>query len=119
MASILLIQADLKARYWTTVFLLEAEHRVVAVETGQEALTLLERKLKVDLVLTDLLFRESADWEVVEQIQRDYPHLPVIILYAKNEGATKAQQRDVDNVLHRPFSRQELLEIVQAALLKK
>ena len=88
--------------------------RVLTANTGPKALeTLATAAPPVDLVITDLVMPQMSGRELMGQIQRRHPNLPVICTsgYA---GSSHAAEEEV--FLEKPFTTQELLARVRQVL---
>jgi len=100
------------------VMRLEAEHyRVRTANDGQEAL----RDLKVqdiDLVISDLRMDGMDGIELFEEIQRQHPGIPVIIITAQGSisDAVSATQKGVFGFLTKPVDKTELFGQIEQAL---
>jgi len=93
MASILVIDDDVRTLELITAILDSAGHTVEQMTDGQDgADAVLNRGLKPDLIITDLNMRGISGWEVVRQIRHGMPDsdTPILALSA----FTTAQDRD-------------------------
>jgi two-component system response regulator (stage 0 sporulation protein F) len=57
----------------------EEGYQILTAQSGLEALRVLEEKLDVNLVITDLHLHEMDGAELLRQIKERWPDLPVII----------------------------------------
>jgi CheY-like chemotaxis protein len=71
-----------------------------------------------DLVLTDLHLPGMSGAELVDQLRRDAPDLPVILMTGDPDEAIEqlASQAGTTALLRKPFANSELLACVSAAL---
>jgi CheY-like chemotaxis protein len=68
---------------------MEQEHyQVFGAADGVEALALLEAGLAVDLVITDLRMPRMDGRELMVELTRRYPHLPVVLISGYYIGGT-------------------------------
>ena len=92
---------------------------VITVETGEEALELLERE-KIDAVLLDLMLPKIDGLEVLRCIRKNekIKKIPVILLTAKNAEFDKVLglEMGADDYIAKPFSIRELQARVKAVL---
>jgi DNA-binding response OmpR family regulator len=90
---------------------------VELVGDGASALQALKAN-RPDLVLLDLRLPGLPGREVCKQIKKDWPALPVIIVSAKTDVWDKVLLLEIgaDDYVTKPFSPQELLARVRAAL---
>jgi len=90
--------------------------RVTTAETGEAAMQEMERE-QFDLLVLDLMLPGVDGITVCKHI-RDFSTLPVIVLTAKTsvEEKVKALEACADDYVTKPFSTQELVARVRAAL---
>lgn len=95
-------------------------YEAVCVLDGPEGLRLL-REEDFDVVLTDLKVPDMSGLEVVEAIQEVAPGLPVIMItgYASVPTAVEAMKLWVLDYVKKPFTSEELLELVEKALSER
>jgi CheY-like chemotaxis protein len=100
--------------------LLEAGYDVIRASGTPEALRTI-RELSLDLIITDMIVDERFGAEVIRQIRRTAPSLPVIVI-SESETAQQLAQFDLAErlgataILYRPFSEGELLGIVEQVI---
>ena len=116
-ATILLVDDDSDLLQLLSFRLQTAGYQVVAVDSGEKAMDQLA-VIHPHLVITDLRMSGMDGIAVLEEIRRNNPALPVIILTAHGSipDAMKAAQSGVFSFLTKPFSSKELLATVQRAL---
>lgn len=89
-------------------------YRVLTANSGQKALDILaQNKNAVDLVITDLVMPTMGGRELVEHIQRVSPGLRIL---CTSGYVWPTAQEDDAGYLQKPFTSQELLLKVKAAL---
>jgi len=80
----------------------------------------LERALApgLDLLLLDLMLPKRTGWEILSDVRKAKPRLPVIILTARGaeEDKVKGLTDGADDYMVKPFSAKELLARVEAVL---
>jgi two-component system, cell cycle sensor histidine kinase and response regulator CckA len=93
---------------------MEAEHyQVYAAGDGIEALELLERGLPVDLVVADVSMPRMDGRELVVELSKRHPHLPVVLISGVYLGGTP----DLPGpVLPKPFTPMALASRVREVL---
>jgi DNA-binding response OmpR family regulator len=97
---------------------LEAEGFAVDIaDTGTDALRLV-RSNGYDLVLLDLLLPGVDGLTVLQELHRDHPELPVMIVSARSDLPTKLRGFGLgaSDYLSKPFSFEELVARVRVAL---
>ena len=113
---ILVVDDDVEIlRLIRRVLQIEGFH-VITAESGEAAIQEMERE-EVDLVVLDLMMSGIDGITVCRQI-RSCSTMPIIILSAKTnvEEKVKALEAGADDYVTKPFSTQELLARVRAAL---
>ena len=116
MQSILLVDDDEQVRQVLKEFLEIAGYQVRAVNDGKEASRLLT-SWTPDLLLTDIVMPGKEGLELISELRRDHPEVPVIAmsgapgegsaLYLKVAGALGAVRQ-----LDKPISGEQLLQSV-------
>jgi len=81
---LLLVDDSLSVRRAVSRMLERAGHQVVTASDGLEALELLRDGLQVQAVLTDLEMPRANGFEVIEEVRRHYPHLPVVVMTTRS-----------------------------------
>ena len=75
---ILYVEDDALVRELTLELLSDGSRAVVAVATGEEALSVLSEK-RFDLVVTDISLPAMSGVELARQVAANYPSLPIIL----------------------------------------
>ena len=116
---ILVVEDSDMVRGYTRNVLAGLGYDVISAADGGEALALIERGMRPDLLLTDVLLPGGMDGlQVAEQVLRRLPGLPVIYMsgYVENIDLTKSRLEPQVNLLLKPFRRAALASIVRARL---
>jgi two-component system, NtrC family, response regulator AlgB len=118
MASLLVVDDERNIRVRLAGFLENCGHSVETAETGKEALDLLSRSGPVDLVITDYKLAELNGLELLQQIKRQAPETPVILMtaYGTIENAVAAMKAGAYDYLAKPFSLEQIQHVVERAL---
>ena len=114
----ILVADDTHAIRNALVILLEEEgHTVRLASDGEEALAECRRK-RPDLLLLDIMMPKKNGYQVLKQVRRDDPALPVIFLSAKGSPADVALGLDLgsDDYLPKPFDGEVLASRIRAVL---
>jgi CheY-like chemotaxis protein/glycine cleavage system H lipoate-binding protein len=95
-------------------------YSVDTVETGQEALGLIQ-KHHYDFVFTDLKMPLMDGVEVCKSVKHLRPDIDVIIItgYASVETAVETMKYGAMDYVQKPFTEDELIEFVRNALIKR
>lgn len=90
------------------------------VEEAGDGICGLERALApgLDLLLLDLMLPGRNGWEILKEVRRAKPQLPVIILTARGaeDDRVRGLKNGADDYVIKPFSARELLARVEAVL---
>ncbi|MCW8825005.1 MAG: nitrogen regulation protein NR(I) [Gammaproteobacteria bacterium] len=115
--SVWIIDDDRSIRWVLEKALQQAEMEVSSFESGDEALPQLKRGLP-DVVITDIRMPGMSGLELLQQLGRDYPELPVIIMTAHSDldSAVSAYQGGAFEYLPKPFDVDEAVELARKAI---
>jgi len=120
-ARVLVVDDEENIREILAEILMSGEHEVVTAADGAEALHCLRENGSFDLVFTDLGLPGMNGYEVASAVKKIRPHLPVGLV--TGWGATldpeKARAHGVDLVISKPFRFEQVLSLVNEALLVK
>lgn len=115
-SSVLVVEDEWPIRHLLKVSLTASGYRVVEADSRGEALQCLEGELP-DLVLLDLGLPDGSGLDVLRHLREEH-RTPVIVLSVQGAEKTKIEALDLgaDDYLTKPFSVDELLARVRAAL---
>ena len=97
-----------------TCFLIEDEgHYAEGVDSGQVGMTWLKDE-KFDAVLLDMNLGPESGLDILSQIQKLYPQIPVVIITAQGsiQTAVEAMRRGASDFLEKPFQREQFLTVL-------
>ncbi len=118
MATIMLIDHDDQVRMLGKISLEDAGYRFVSAASGRHGLRILEHQ-EVDLILVDI-FMPDMDGLVLIQALRQTRPATTIIAINRGKGLKDlldtAKQLGAEATLNKPFTRQELLDVVASQL---
>ncbi len=100
----------------------DAHFRVSVVNSGNEALSFVARNHEsLDGILLDIKMPGMSGLDVLPQLTRAYPAIPVIMLSGAGtvETAVRAMQTGAQNFLEKPPDEERLLQTVQNAMKKR
>jgi len=120
--TILIVEDTDLFRGYISDILVGAGYRVIALKSAAEVLAALEEE-RPDLILTDLLLPGIHGFDLCQQIKKQYPSLPVIMM----TGVYKSLQYQLegrwkygaDDFILKPFSPEELLGKIKRVLAKR
>ncbi len=115
--TILLVDDEPKMRDVLCVALETAGYRTLAAEGGQSALALIEQE-DIDLVLSDLRMPGMTGRELLAEIKRIRPTLPVVLMtaYSTVKDAVQAIKEGAFDYIDKPFEMEELEATIANAL---
>lgn len=120
-ARILVIEDERQIREVLKQMLEKAGYEVDIAEDGNEGLALFKKR-PADVVVTDILMPGKDGLETIEELSREYPELPIVAISGGGPGEKAQFALDVaqicgaGRVLAKPFSRKEILSVIQDAL---
>ncbi len=89
------------------------DYKVLEASNGKEAVELYKKE-KPDLVLMDIMMPVMSGIDAVKEIKKIDPNAKVIAItaYASTKGE-KAIEAGVDKIVRKPFTRKEILKIIE------
>jgi CheY-like chemotaxis protein len=109
------VDDESSARLLILRVLQRAGYEVTAVSSGEEALALVERGQKFDLLITDKNLPKMHGLELIRRARLLLPDLPVVLITAAPDAAAVSGER-LEAYLAKPFKNlQALEEAVRAA----
>jgi two-component system response regulator RegX3 len=122
MTRILVVEDEAVVRHALVRVLTNAGYEVSETPSGPDGLRLYDEQ-GADLVLTDILMPDMSGTDVIRHLQEVAPRLPVIAMSAGDrtrdlDGLSNASVLGAVSLLRKPFTREELLTVIAAALQK-
>ncbi len=120
-ARVLVVDDEQNIREILAEILMNGDHEVVTAADGAEALHRLRENDSFDLVFTDLGLPGMNGYEVASEIKKIRPNLPVGLVtgWGATLDAEKARSHGVDLVISKPFRFEQVLSLVDEALMAK
>src|SRR5712671_4058343 len=112
---ILLVDDDSTVRDSLNDVLLAEGYLIIPAQDGQQALDL-ANKAPVDLVLLDLNMPVKNGWDTFEQLTREHPFIPVIIVTARPNQLFTALGAGAGALLEKPMDIRTLLRTMAKLL---
>lgn len=115
--TVLVVEDDPAIRRGLVDCLTFSGYRVLEAAEGSEALRLI-LAADLDLVLLDLMLPGQDGFELLPELRRSRPSLPVILVTARGAEADRVRglKSGADDYVVKPFSRAELLARIEAVL---
>jgi len=115
---VLVIEDDVAVRETLGMVLEAFHHEPALVENGEQALEYLKKHWP-DALLLDLTLEETIGEQVYEQIRQEFGRLPpTIVLSAVQHGEVRAQRMDGVLYLAKPYTIEDLADILEEAVKK-
>lgn len=119
-AKILVVDDEVGVRFYLQETLENEGYQVTAVESGEQALDVLETDT-FHLALLDLKLKGISGMDVLKTLADSSPDTAIIVLtaHASLETSVEALRWGAHDYLFKPFKHEELLESVRTGLLKQ
>ncbi len=119
LARVLVVDDELGPRE-SLRMLLKPAYQIQTAENGRTALDLL-RRFQPDIVIMDIKMPEMDGLELLRHVKRADPSIEVVMItaYASLETVRHALTHGAFEYLIKPFSRQDLEDVVHRALLRR
>ena len=118
-ATVLVVEDNTEVLDVTVELLEKLGYRVFYANNGREALTLLEKSDRIDLLLTDLVMPGGMDGvDLALAVQRTRPTTRVVFMsgYPDEATATEGVHESGAPLLHKPFKTGELARVINEVL---
>jgi DNA-binding NtrC family response regulator len=117
---LLVVDDEENQRQMLAGILERAGFEVVTAADGRQALVCLEQG-QIDLVLTDQRMPDMGGLELLQEVQRLDPGLPMVLMtaYGSVSTAVQAMKRGAADYLTKPFERDELLLVIDKSLRQR
>ena len=102
----------------------KAGYDVLEAEDGEQAIEAIntgENRLVVDAVICDIRMPKINGIEAIDYFQREYPHVPLVILtgYPETEMAVSFLRKGVADYLVKPVDAERLRDAVEKAMERR
>jgi CheY-like chemotaxis protein len=114
LARVLIVDDDRSLRFAVAVILKQEGYQTVEAENGLDALRVLKQDAGFDLILSDVQMSQMNGIRLLEELRKDYPHIPVVMLSVYKEWRVETAAKGEVSYLPKPFSRQQLVAAVQS-----
>jgi DNA-binding NtrC family response regulator len=121
MAKILIIDDSISAVETAEMILVEAGYQAVSCTDGRDAIRLLRGQSAdtFDLILTDIYMPDEDGLEVIREARTICPHVPIVAMSGITGSMSMlgvASRLGACQTVTKPFSREDLLGAIEAAL---
>ena len=117
--SILVVEDDPRVSRSTVGALEELGYRPIACASGREAVAVLEREERIDLVITDIMMPEMTGPELVKEVGRRWPWIAILFVTGYVGEAGDAEDLSGHDILRKPFTVSGLATAVATALARR
>ncbi len=114
---ILVVDDEARMRKIIKDFLVARNYAVLEAANGEEALDIMYKDNKIDLVILDVMMPKMDGWETCREI-RKFSKVPIIMLTAKSDESDELLGYDlgIDEYITKPFSPKVLVARIDAIL---
>lgn len=121
---VLIVDDEPSVRTIVRLILEKAGYEVLEAENGEtaiEALNTGENRLVLDVVICDIRMPKINGVQAIEYFQREYPHVPIIVLtaYPETKMAVSFVRSGVADYLIKPVDAQKLRDAVAGAMERR
>lgn len=121
---VLVVDDEPAVRTIVRMILEKAGYEVLEAENGEAAITALntgENRLVLDVVICDIRMPKINGVQAIEYFQREYPHVPVIVLtaYPETKMAVSFMRSGVADYLIKPVDARKLKDAVDKAMERR
>lgn len=121
---VLVVDDEPAVRNIVRLILEKAGYDVLEAENGEaaiEALNTGENRLVLDVVICDIRMPKINGVQAIEYFQRQYPHVPIIVLtaYPETQMAVSFMRSGVADYLIKPVDAQKLRDAVESAMERR
>ncbi|MBQ9815075.1 MAG: response regulator transcription factor [Lachnospiraceae bacterium] len=114
---ILVVDDEARMRKIVKDFLVAKDYIVIEAGDGEEALDIMYKDNKIDLVILDIMMPKMDGWETCREI-RKFSKVPIIMLTAKGDEMDELLgfELGIDEYISKPFSPKILVARIDAIL---
>jgi two-component system, cell cycle sensor histidine kinase and response regulator CckA len=88
-------------------------HSILTADSGAAALEVLKGAAKVDLILTDMRMPQMDGLDLVVQVRKALPDIPIVLMTGFVEDRVlEVQKYNLSATLNKPFTIDQLAEVV-------
>jgi DNA-binding NtrC family response regulator len=114
--TILIVDDEPGIRTMVQFELSQQGYGIFTADSGSSALEVMKRE-KVDLILTDMRMPQMDGLDLVIQVRKAYPTLPIILMTGFIEDRVKkVQEYNLAATLNKPFTIDQLADVIRRIL---
>jgi signal transduction histidine kinase/ActR/RegA family two-component response regulator len=119
-ASVLVVDDEPQIREVIRTMLADSGYEAVTADSARAALGLIENG-RIDLVCTDLVMPDMSGGQLIEEVRKLFPSMPIIVCSAYGTDENVSQRVATGDVqyLTKPFARRDLLDAIERALSRR
>ncbi|MDK2796204.1 MAG: hypothetical protein PWQ22_544 [Archaeoglobaceae archaeon] len=114
MKSVMIVDDETAMREILKIML--KDYRVIEASNGREAVELYKKE-RPEIVLMDIMMPVMSGIDAVKEIKKINPNVKIVAItaYASSKGE-KALEAGVDLILKKPFTRKEVVRVIEESL---
>jgi two-component system chemotaxis response regulator CheY len=121
---VLVVDDEPVVRTLVRMTLEKAGYEVLEAQDGEQAIEAIntgENPLMLDAVICDIRMPKVTGVETIDYFQREYPHVPLIVLtaYPNTDMAVSFMRRGLVDYLVKPVEAKKLREVVARAMKRR
>lgn len=111
--SVLYVDDDKVILSYVSMIIGRRAKEILTAENGLEGVERVKQNPHIDIILTDLNMPEMNGQEMIEEIRKTHPDLPVVAITAFDEDYDLS---DFDAVIIKPFEPKQMIDIIAQTL---
>ena len=93
-------------------------YTTITTEDHEAALSILKEE-RVDVVITDVMLINKSGLDLIKQVKKEYPRIPVLAISGKQVSRQEVLDAGADGYLSKPFRIGVVEDLIQKTLMKK
>ncbi len=120
MGTVLIVDDEVTIQEVAAAILPKAGYRCISAIDAAQAMSFIQAE-KLDVALVDIILPGRGGLDLLMEIRRDFPALPVVVMSGKVKTNTLpfqnlARQFGAGKILSKPFTSEELVSAVESVL---
>ncbi len=114
-SKIMVVDDDVQFRSMAQTLLThQTSSNVLSFENGRAALSYLEMKNNIDIILSDINMPEMNGLELLTRIKQKYPNKTCILMSGDPTNETAARAMGADAYINKPFHINEITQLLES-----